>query len=212
MHLKTWKKFQRLTLINREQLERKITHFEEATAVELVVSLQQKAESYMEFAFSYAFFFLFLAWGTTDHDWAQYYLPEVFLLLALLSFWMVPFFPRFFVPSYFIKPRVNQRAKAVFFEEGVRGTEARRAVLLVIFRSEKKIELLFDTGLFDKVDQKFIEGCVEVLSQKLKNLSLGEALEEGVEALEEKFKKQGLVYPKKNFNELANDLREKNDD
>ena len=126
----------------------------------------------------------------------------------LLGYYMgqIPFIQRILVTKNEMELETRQRALEAFFEHNIQNTQEHNGVLIFISLMERKIRIVTDVGVREKVDQKIWDEIIVAFADKVHKGDLAVALKETIEAaanvLEYYFPHQG----KERTNELKNDL------
>lgn len=125
----------------------------------------------------------------------------------LLGFFLgqIPFFTRLLITKKEMEFETRQRAYEAFFEHGIHLTKRNNGVLIFISLLERKIRIVTDKAVRDKVEQKIWDEIISEFANKVQKESLAEALKQTIEAtanvLEYYFPGQG-----DRPSELKNDL------
>ena len=93
------------------------------------------------------------------------------LLIGGLSYLAanIPGFDRLIVPRAVIARRVRRRAQVHFMESGVYDTRDRTGILIFISLRERRVELIADSGINEKVDSGTWDSVVGELTGSIKN-------------------------------------------
>lgn len=125
----------------------------------------------------------------------------------LLGFFLgqIPFLTRLLITKKEMEFETRQRAYEAFFEHGIHLTKRNNGVLIFISLLERKIRIVTDKAVKDKVEQKIWDEIISEFAHKVQKESLAEALKQTIEAtanvLEYYFPGQG-----DRPSELKNDL------
>ncbi len=118
----------------------------------------------------------------------------------------LPFIQRILVTKNEMEFETRQRAIEAFFEHNLQMTKDHNGVLIFISLMERKIRIVTDAGVREKVDQKIWDEIIVDFTDKVHQGDLALALKQTIEAcatvLERYFPHQGAVRS----NELKNDL------
>jgi putative membrane protein len=121
--------------------------------------------------------------------------------LALLAVFAPPF-ARLFLRPVRSEVEVRQYAESLFLRHALFATRERRAVLLLVCRFERRIEILADEGVRSRVPAVEWERVVERMAPRLRRGRPEDALAEGVEAIESVLAARGFVRTPGDANEL----------
>jgi putative membrane protein len=102
-------------------------------------------------------------------------LPEVWLLcaqgpFALAAWWLsgLPGLLRRLVPRALQHGAVHARAEQLFLELGVTETRERSGVLLLLSESERRVELLADRGIHERVGSDVWQSLVQAVTRAIR--------------------------------------------
>jgi len=96
-----------------------------------------------------------MSWDYSAQYLVVFYGFSTFLVTALLYLAAnLPFIDRLVVPKKVMWAKVNQRAVRQFMEYGVYNTRDRTGILIFISALERRVELLADTGISEKIPQQ----------------------------------------------------------
>jgi putative membrane protein len=93
----------------------------------------------------------------------------------------IPGFDRLIVPKAVMAQKVNQRALRHFMEAGLFDTRDRTGILIFISFNEKRVEILADRGINEKVDQAYWNDILSDLVAGIKEGRLADSLSVAVE-------------------------------
>jgi putative membrane protein len=156
-------------------------------------------------------------------------------LLAILSFaWLLPFqvtplevaiiavvmgaigyilpgvssaYKRLLLSHGRLENAVERRAMAAFLTEEVFSTENRTGILIFISHFEHMVEVIGDTGINAKVDQKEWSRVVELIIEGIKTKDPVGGIVRGISHCGELLQTAGVDKPPDNPNELSDDIR-----
>ncbi|MFZ4712335.1 MAG: TPM domain-containing protein [Bacteriovoracaceae bacterium] len=157
---------------NLKNLDLKIKNFEENTKGEIRLAVLTSSDPYpgANYRLSFTLSFLFTA------------LIEIFFplggeqaLLLVLAFLLLNFFCAPYLPfrSLFILPsekerEVKEKAMTLFCTQGLANTQNRIGILLFISALEKKIELIVDQTILQKLGQETLDQIVKEITAYFK--------------------------------------------
>lgn len=87
---------------------------------------------------------------------------------------------RLIVPKRVMKQKVKERAVRHFMESGVYNTRDRTGILIFISFMERRIELIADKGINEKIPQEKWNSIVENIIQGIKSDKVIEKLKESI--------------------------------
>lgn len=197
---------------DRDQIRELITEAEKKSSSELVPMIVGRSDQYpaahfraaiiVSFLFSLALYFsplaiinpIYFLWIQIPGFIAGYFLANI------------PAVARLLITNKEIDCEVNQRAIEAFFEHNLHTTERHNGVLIFISMMERKIKIITDVGVKEKIDQKIWDEIIFQFTEKVQAGSFVEALKNTIMAtsdvLENYFPRDNT--PKKN--ELGNDI------
>lgn len=123
-------------------------------------------------------------------------------LLALLS----PF-RRWMAGEHILDLRARRRAAAAFLEQEVFRTRQRTGILLFLSLFERRVVLLADSGIHQKVEEGEWEAITHRLAQGVRAGRPGPALVEAIRACGELLERHGVERQADDQDELLNELR-----
>lgn len=201
-----------ISIKDREIIKELIAEAEQKSDSEMVPMIVSRSDNYpaahfraaviLSFIFSLGLYFSPLSIINPIYFlWIQ--LPGLLLGYYLAN---IPMITRLLITKQEIEYEVTQRAIEAFFEHNLHTTEQHNGVLIFISILEKKIKIITDVGVRQKVDQKIWDEIIFSFTEKVKEGEFAEALKSTIAAtsdvLENYFPSNGK--PKKN--ELKNDI------
>ncbi len=148
-----------------DRVAERVAEAERHTAGEIVVAVTRRSSDY---GAERALFSLIwtLAWALVAY-FSLPQLPELWLIyaelpLALLGWWLSgrPAVVRRWVPRLTQRAAVHARAQQLFLEQGVTETRQRSGVLLFFSEAERRMELLADRGIHERVGAEVWQSLV----------------------------------------------------
>ena len=205
-----------LTQAESAALAAHVRDVEERTGVQVVTAVIGKADSYAELpwmAFALGATLagllsaiadaLYPAWVTS-----QVVLANTLMILgaggasALLAIF-VPAYARLYLTNTRRDAEVRHYAQALFLRRELFKTHARNAVLILVARFERKVEILADVGLHDAIGAAQWRKVISRMTPLLREGRCAAALEAGLAALEDIAGRSGLKLEPGADNELA---------
>jgi len=197
-------------------VEAHVARVEAATGVQVVVALIDKADTYLElpwraFALGAALGAfatvivdkLSMSWstfGTLATAAATLGVGAAFAVAAMLA----PPFARLFLRDIRRNAEVRQYAQSLFLRRELFATRARNAVLLLVARFERKVEILPDVGLHDRVTSAEWSRAITKMKPALADERYADAFRDGLEAIEALLIGKGIVRQADAADELPN--------
>ena len=118
--------------------------------------------------------------------------PAAGLLGAALGRWTTPL-KRFLIGAHHMEETVARRAKEVFFDRGVDRTKARDGVLIFASLMERRVVVLADASVRDRVDDGAWEPVVKAMTDAAAQGRVGDGLVAAVEAAAKVLAQAGLT-------------------
>lgn len=117
---------------------------------------------------------------STDHlliffGFSTFLVISIFYLLANFSF-----IDRLIVPKRVMKQKVNERAVRHFMESGVYNTKDRTGILIFISYLERRVELLADRGISEKIPREKWDDIVTHITTGIKENRIVEHLSQAI--------------------------------
>jgi putative membrane protein len=200
----------RLAPVESDALDGLIQTVEARTGVQVLVAVVPRSDSYVELPWkafalgaSLAAAAVVLAGG-----WLTA-LPDAIVILgtasvcALLAAF-VPSFARLFLREVRSHAEVKQFAESLFLRRELFRTRRRTAVLLLVSRFERRIEILPDTGLAERVRDADWHLVINAMTPHLRDARLYQALHDGIGAVERVLLARGVRAIVAATNELPN--------
>jgi putative membrane protein len=170
------------TAEEKAKIEEAIRGVENSSMGEVVAMVVDSSDRYPEAAITGGVFLSSVVSLTA----AKFFLGSSLWYFILLQFFL--FFPfRFlleaspFLKAMFIGPRsreerVRQRALEAFYEKGLYKTRGNTGVLFFLSLYERKVWVLADKGIYEKIQQETVESFARAVSQGIKEGRGSEAL------------------------------------
>ncbi len=141
------------------------------------------------------------------HASLWFYIPLSFLLFfpARLIFQRAPFLKEVFVGRKRKELAVRQRAVKAFYENGLYKTRENTGVLFFISLLERKVWVLADKGIHEKIRQQALNRFADMVSKGIREGRACDALCEAIKEAGELLKMHYPVTPE-DVDELANEI------
>jgi putative membrane protein len=128
-------------------------------------------------------------------------------MTGLFFAWIFWPFRRLFIGKNKISRRVYQRAMQAFLAEEIFKTKERTGILIFISRLERRVIVLGDKGINEKVRQSDWEDVVSVIISGIKNNQFTDGLIKAVKVCADLLRNSGLKISPDDVNELGNHIR-----
>jgi putative membrane protein len=125
---------------------------------------------------------------------------SLFYLLANFSF-----IDRLIVPQSVMRRKVNERAVRYFMESGVYNTKDRTGILIFISALERRVELLADRGISEKIPREKWDGIVRNITAGINKNKLAEHLSQSIRECGDLLAEHFPIQPD-DINELGDDI------
>ena len=203
----------------RSRLDKDIADAEKRTGAQIVLAVIERSDSYPElpwklFALGASIAGLLVlimnvSWPLISTATAVLLVIVMILSagagLALLSI-LVPDFACLFLHVHRAEVETRQYAESLFLNREMFATSQRRAVLLLVSLFERRVVVLPDSGLKEKLNQQTIENIIRLMRPHLLTGQTARALETGLKELDTIL--CDGVQPQSFMNELPDEINE----
>lgn len=209
----------------KEKIKASVKEAESKTSGEIATGFIKESDNYAVYELTFAVFFgivyfiamLFFAngieesirqmfWEYSPHYLLMFYGFSTFLVIAIVYLLTnIPFIDRLIVPKSVMQQKVNQRAVRHFLESGVYNTKDRTGVLIFISSLERRVELLADKGISEKISQEKWDAIVGHIVDGIKSNQLVKYLSESIRECGSLLAEQFPIQPD-DVNELKDDI------
>jgi putative membrane protein len=195
---------------DKENIKKAIKDVELKTSGEIVPVILKQSDLYPAAHFRLALimgiFSSIICYYTYDFDdpitliWIQ--IPGI-LLGYVLAY--IPFFKRLLTTTKEMNEEVYQRSLEIFYENKVSMTRDRTGIMIFISLLERKVEVLADCGINEKVEKNYWNDLVQSLSS---DISKGNMIEGVVKSISTCGEKLVESFPAKHddTNEISDEL------
>jgi putative membrane protein len=136
--------------------------------------------------------------------WFVIPLQIIYFFISKLIFFLLPGIKRFFVSENHKLDKVHNRAMKAFHDHGLHKTRDETGVLFLLSLLERRVYILADKGIYEKISQPTLDVFA-------KNISRGIKEKKGAEALIEAIKSSGEILAK-HFPVKSDDTNELSDE
>lgn len=142
---------------------------------------------------------------STDHLLIFYGLST--FLVIFIFYWLanISCIDRLIVPKSVMRRKVNERAVRYFMESGVYNTKDRTGILIFISSLERRVELLADKGINEKIPQEKWNAVVSHIIDGIKSGRMVENLTDAIAQCGEMLAEHYPIQPE-DVNELKDDI------
>jgi putative membrane protein len=165
-----------------------VARAERSTAGEIVVVLAERSAGYERQRVAVSFTATLLT-AIALYTFAPV-IPELWVLCAeapiMLLFWWLsglPVLTRRLVPVGVRREAVRARAEQSFLEQGVTETRERSGVLLFLSEAERRVELLADRGIHERVGTEDWQALVNAVVEAIRTGQAGAGIASAVDAI-----------------------------
>ncbi len=196
-------------------LDAHVARVEAGTGVQIVTSVIGKADTYAELPWmAFALGASLAACATVAADaWQPAWVTAHTALLVTLAVLgtggaaallavFVPPFARLFLRDTRSQVEVRQYAESLFLRRELFRTANRTGILVLVSLFERRIEIVPDTGLCDRVSDADWQGVVARVGDSLRRRRPADALQEGLSAIEALLQHKGFRAGQPGPNEL----------
>lgn len=163
---------------------------EQKTSAEFVVALEPRCGSYRDvnilfgatLAFAGLLYELFNPWSIHDPDWIPVNMVFMFGLGCLFST-HTRVVHRWFAGRTRQERQVREHGQVLFYQQGISQTRERTGVLVLVAQTEKRIEIVADSGVLKAVDAAEWASLIQTFQPLLANDDCSGAAVSAVEQL-----------------------------
>ncbi len=181
---------------DRSRLDLRIADTEKRTQTQIVLALIQRSDTYEELPWkafalgaSISGLLLLLLNGWL-YDWGPYVTPIIMVvgmlacgaLLALLTV-IFQRFAKCFLSDHRAEVEVQQYAKSLFLERELFATQKRAGILILVSLFERRVVILPDKGLDDRLKEDDIQNIIAAIMPLLKRKQISKAFDAGLDHL-----------------------------
>lgn len=185
-----------LSDIDKDLLNVRLKEAESKTGAQIVLATTGRSDSYPEIpwkAFAFGSSVAGLAVFIPDLIF-RFWITDITILimvaailvsgslLAILTF-LFPGFARLFASGVRTEAETLQYAESVFLSNELFATSGRKGVLVLISSFERRVVILPDTGVADRLNNDVLKEIIEKMIKPLKNGEVRKALETGLDEL-----------------------------
>lgn len=210
---------------NLEQINKAVKQAESKTSGEIATAFIKESYDYaiselifavicgflyfvvmMFFVYEVETFIKQMFWDYSNNYLLLFYGFSTFLVISIFYFIAnISMIDRLIVPKKVMKQKVKERAVRHFMESGVYNTRDRTGILIFISFLERRIELIADKGINEKIPQEKWNSIVENIIQGIKSDKVIEKLKESILECGELLEKHFPIKPD-DTNELSDDV------
>ena len=145
-------------------------------------------------------------WDYSIHHLVMFYGFSTFIAITILYFiGNISNVDRFIVAKKIMQKKVNERAMRHFMESGVFNTKDRTGILIFISILERRVELLADSGINEKIPQGKWQNIVDNIIQGIKKKNVTAHLIESINDCGELLAQHFPIQPD-DVNELSDEI------
>ena len=200
-----------------DAIDRRIAAVETRTGVQVLAAVVPRSDSYVELPWkAFALGASLAAFGVAVADtWLEPWVTSATALLhavailgsaaacALLAIF-VPSFARLFLRESRLHATVKEHAESLCLRHELFATRRRTAVLILISRFERLVEILPDTGLHGRVGEAEWRQVIDTMAPHLRDARFFHALETGIADVERLLVSKSFHADADATNELPN--------
>jgi putative membrane protein len=189
-------KKQLLSVSKRTILDKRLSEAEESIGAQIVLATVKRSDIHAEIpwkafaisssvtAFVVIIIELFRPGWVTDRV-IQFSVTAILsagVLAALLTL-LLPCFARLFLSESRKETETRQYAESLFLSHQLFATEGRRGILLLVSQFERKVVIIPDSGISDRLKPEMLNSIISKMTPQLKKQELQQALETGLNEL-----------------------------
>ena len=181
---------------DRSRLEARVAETEKRTQTQIVLTVIRRCDSYAElpwiaFALGVSIaglLLLLLNWWLVDwypHVTALITVVGVLACGALLSLLtvLIPRFAKCFLSNHRAEMEVQQYAKSLFLDRELFVTQKRTGILLLVSLFERRVVILPDKGLAERLKEDDTRNMIAAMTPLLKRKQISQAFDAGLDQL-----------------------------
>jgi len=178
----------KLSKENLEKIKKAVNKVEKKTSGEIATALIKESFDYAFYELMFAvvcgfiyfmvamFFYHSIEISIQKMFW-EYQTSYLLIFYGLSTFIVIfgfyflanlPFIDRLIVPKSVMRKKVNERAVRYFMESGVYNTRDRTGVLIFISLLERRVEILTDTGVSEKIPEEKWQSMIKHIIEGIK--------------------------------------------
>lgn len=210
---------------DQDKIKEAVKKAESKTSGEIVTAFIKESDSYAiyELTFSFACGFIYfiillffsvpiekllmnIFWDYSTKYLLAFYGFSIFFVISIVYFLTnISFIDRLIINKKIMRQKVRERALRYFIEAGVLNTKDRTGILIFISYLERRVELIADSGISDKISEAQWVSITKTIINGIKAKkfipNLCESIVECGKLLQKHF-----PIKKDDVNELANDI------
>lgn len=203
----------------KEQIENAIQALENESSGEIVLYFAKKSNNYLEACWKAAAIFGFVTSIIISVLSYYWLLPAMMtplsigatiigsMLLGILVPLLIPKTRLSFVTDATVYGQVLTKARDMFLQEEVFKTVDRTGILIYVSKFEHIIEVLGDSGINSKIEQKDWDYVVGLILNGIKNDKPTEGIVQAIDACKKLLLDNGFVVREDDTDELSNEIR-----
>lgn len=181
---------------DRSRLDVRVSETEKRTRTQIVLTVIQRSDTYAELpwkAFALGtsvagLLLLLLDWWL--YDWYPHVTALITVvgilgcgvLLALLTV-IIPRFAKCFLSDHRAEVEVQQYAKSLFLDRELFATQKRTGILLLVSLFERRVVILPDKGLNERLKEDDVRNIIAAMTPSLKRKQISQAFDAGLDQL-----------------------------
>jgi putative membrane protein len=208
---------------DREAIRATVREAESRTSGEIVPFVVDRSDEYASAAWKGAALgallapLVALAIYRWTHVWGiplAYWIALPALIGGAAAYLVAAFLPplrRWLAGEHVLEAQVRRRAAAAFLDQEVFHTENRTGILLFVSLFERRVVLLADSGIHQKVEEGQWESITRRLAAEIRHGRPGPALVEAIRACGDVLARHHVEIQANDRDELSNELRRERD-
>ena len=204
---------------DKEAIKKAVAQLENASSGELVLYYAKDSDSYVASAWKFSGLIgVIYSLGiiTLSYQWllppnfTPIIISTTILLAMVVTFiiaWFVPKVRISVTPATVIEHRVLTKARDIFLQEQVFNTLDRTGILIYISALERKVMVIGDKGINEKINQSDWENVVQLVINGIKSKQMTKGIIEAIEVCQKLLLDNGFNVRRDDVNELHDAIR-----
>jgi putative membrane protein len=126
--------------------------------------------------------------------------------IGLLAVKLMPSLKRFLAGELILDRRVDDQAAIAFMEKEVFNTRGRTGILIFLSLFERRVRIIGDTHINDKVKPEEWEGIVQTVVKEIRSGEAAQGLIGAISQCGEFLRRRGIKKETEDINELPNQM------
>lgn len=200
----------KITVADKELIKAAIFKAESQTSGEIVPVILKESDFYLVSHFRWALllsviFPLYCYFFCSFEDISNILLAQGIGLVLGYLIAFIPFLKRLFITQREMVEETHQRSLQIFHENKVSMTKDRTGIIIFISLLERRVDVLADAGINERVEKEYWHNLVNNLLKKIKKKQVIEGMIEAIEHCGDSLKGSFPIQAD-DINEISNEL------